>query len=343
MGQNIFLMPLASSFIISLLGLGFFVFVSKKKTLKNLRQGARHIHQKGISRLGGVAIIIAFIATVLLDKRLIIETPLLAVLFASGAILIFGVIDDFVEFDWKVQMIFQILIFVAVFAFGVRLQYMTNPFGEIFLFSGLTGTAVGFLISAGWVVLLMNSMNWVDGIDGVSGGISLIGVITIFLLSLRPEVNQPPVGILASILAGAFLAFLIFNFNPAKIIAGTSGSIFMGFILGVLAIFAGAKIATTLLVLAVPIIDALWVILERLRAKQSVFSPDRRHLHYRLLELGWSQGAICSLYWGITAAIAFIALNTDAMGKIWSFSLVAIAMLFFLFSIKNKLAEKNAE
>jgi len=109
----------------------------------------------------------------------------------------------------------------------------------------------------------MNAINWVDGLDGVAGGITFIGVLSVFFLSQRENVNQPPITIISAILLGSLAAFLIFNFHSAKIMAGTSGSMFMGFILAILAIFAGAKIATTFLVLTIPIIDALWVIGQR--------------------------------------------------------------------------------
>jgi UDP-GlcNAc:undecaprenyl-phosphate GlcNAc-1-phosphate transferase len=228
-----------------------------------------------------------------------------------------------------------------VYIKGVRLDYISNPFGGIFLFHNYGGFIVGIIVVVIWTVLLINSMNWIDGIDGISSGISLIGGATIFFLSLRPEVNQPPIGIISTVFMGGLLAFLLFNFHPAKIIAGTSGSMFMGFVLAVLAIFSGEKIATTLLVLAVPIVDALWVIGERFQSKKSIFSADRRHLHYRLLELGWSPKKICIFYYAITAFIAVLALNTRAAGKTITFVLFGVIMLGMLIWIRNKVSQKT--
>jgi UDP-GlcNAc:undecaprenyl-phosphate GlcNAc-1-phosphate transferase len=188
-----------------------------------------------------------------------------------------------------------------------------------------------------WIVLMMNSMNWLDGIDGLSGGITLIGSLTIFFLSLKPEVNQPPVAILAIVLAGSVLGFLAFNFNPSQVLAGTSGSLFMGFFLAVLAVFSGTKIATALLVMALPVIDFVWVIGERIRNKKSIFKPDRKHLHFKLLELGWSQKKINIFFYIITLAVAAIALNTRFIGKSITFFLVAVIMAVALLSIKNKI------
>lgn len=327
MKYDIFLMPLLVSFVISSLLLIALILLGRKKRFADRRTSKRHLHQKGISRFGGIAIIIAFVSAVLLDKQLMISTPLIGVLFASVLIMFFGIIDDLRQLSWKEQLFFQVVVVMFVYIMGVRLQYVTNPFGGIFLFGNFFWQSVGLIFSIGWIVFLMNAVNWIDGIDGASGGITLIGVVTIFFLSLRPEVNQPPIGIIAVALLGALLAFLFFNFYPAKILAGTSGSMFMGFILAILAIFAGAKIATTLLVLAVPIIDALWVIGERIKAGDSIFSPDKRHLHFRLLEIGWTQKKICIFYYVITTLVAIVSLNTRAFGKSLTFVIVAIIMI----------------
>jgi UDP-GlcNAc:undecaprenyl-phosphate GlcNAc-1-phosphate transferase len=337
MSYDLFLLPLLISFAISALLLVILIAVSRKYLLRDFRISKRHFHRQGISRFGGVAIIIAFVVAILSDQRLVISTPLLGVLFASIVILILGTVDDLKPIPWKVQLFFQLVIVIFVYIVGVQLLYVTNPFGGIFVFTGTLGHAIGLIVSIVWIVFLMNALNWIDGVDGVAGGITLIGGVTIFLLSLRPEVNQPPVGIIAAVLIGALLAFVWLNFFPAKIMAGTSGSMFMGFMLAIMAIFAGAKIATTLLVLAVPIVDALWVIGERLRAGDSIFAADKRHLHFKLQEIGWSPIKISLFYYGVTTLVAILALNTRALGKVVAFMLTAIFMLSMLFAIRRKI------
>jgi len=252
-------------------------------------------------------------------------------------LLIIGVWDDFHEISWRIQLFFQVAVAIMVFILGVRIYNITNPIfgGAIGLSSGL-GTLFSAILVIIWLVLVINSMNWLDGIDGLSGGITLIGSLTIFFLSLKPEVNQPPVAILAMILAGSVLGFLVFNFNPSRILAGTSGSMFMGFSLAVLAIFSGTKIATALLVLALPIIDLVWVIGERIRQKKSIFKPDRNHLHYKLLELGWSQSKINALFYFITLIMAAIALNTRILGKSITFLAATLLLVLALAVINNK-------
>jgi UDP-GlcNAc:undecaprenyl-phosphate GlcNAc-1-phosphate transferase len=337
---NLFLNPFVISFAAAIALEVILILLGKKNNFNLGRTSDRHVHKRGISRFGGIALIIAFAAAILLNKKLVITVPIAGILIATGLILIFGIIDDIKQLSWKKQLFFQVCIVSFVYILGVRLEYLTNPFGGIFLFSGYSGYAIGLAIAVIWVMLLMNSINWVDGIDGASAGITLISTATIFLLSLRPEVNQPPVGIITAVLSGCLIAFLLLNFYPARILAGTSGSMFMGFILAMLAIFAGAKIATTLLVLAIPIFDALWVIGERLKSKKSVFLADKRHLHYRLMELGWSQRKICLFYYLITLFIAVVALNTKAVGKIAAFVLIGIVMLAVLFIVSRKIKAK---
>lgn len=280
--------------------------------------------------------IVAFVAAILLDKNLVITEPMKGIFWAVFIVLLIGVWDDLRELNWKPQLFFQLCVIALVFYFGVRLEYVTNPLGGIILFDSATKVFLGLFFTGGWILLLMNSMNWVDGVDGVSGGISFIGALTIFLLSLKPEVNQPPVAIIAMALAGAIFGFLFLNFNPARILAGTSGSMFLGYILAVLSVFAGAKIATTLLVMVVPIVDAFWVAFTRFKLKQSIFLPDRHHLHHKLMERGWSQKQICALYYLVTSIVAALALLTQSAAKAIVIIVVISLLMAGSFVIRHK-------
>jgi UDP-GlcNAc:undecaprenyl-phosphate/decaprenyl-phosphate GlcNAc-1-phosphate transferase len=153
---NFFLSPFFVSFAMSaVLGVAL-ILLGKKKKQDDLRTSERHIHSQSVSRFGGVALIISFIITLFLDKRLVMTVPLMGVLAASGAILVFGVIDDIKQLSWKAQLFFQILIVSFVYFLGVRLQYITNPFGGVFLLHDFFGNIVGLAIVIIWVVLLIN-------------------------------------------------------------------------------------------------------------------------------------------------------------------------------------------
>lgn len=286
--------------------------------------------------------ILAFNITILLNKDLFITTELYGLMVASLIILIIGIWDDIKEVYWKIQLFFQIAVAILVFVVGIRIYYITNPFtgGMIHLDQGIGILASIFLVIF-WVVLITNVVNWLDGIDGLSGGLTFIASLTIFFLSLRPEVNQPPVAIITAIFAGSVLGFLVFNFNPSKAMAGTSGAMFMGFGLAIISIFAGTKVATALLVLSVPIIDCLWVIIERWRKGKSIFQPDKNHLHYRLMDLGWSQRKINAVFFTVAVLISIVALNTRAFGKGIAMIIVIFVMLGAFICVQRKLKSRN--
>lgn len=337
---NKYLIPFLVAFLSTVFLTKFIIFLSKRINFSR-RRSERHIHAPGISRLGGVVMILAFNLAIFLNHDLFLTPELYGIMFASFLILVVGIWDDFKELFWETQLFFQISLAILTFIIGVRIYFITNPItgGIISLEQGL-GVIFSILLVIFWVVLLINTMNWLDGIDGLSSGVAFLSILTIFFLSLKTEVNQPPIAIMSAILAGTFLGFLIFNFNPAKVIAGTSGSVFMGFSLSILAILAGTKIATALLVMAIPIIDFFWVILERLRKKRSIFHPDQSHLHHKLLEIGWSQRKITLVYCGATALIGVVALNTRIIGKSITLFLATILMLGVYFWIDSRIKKK---
>ena len=189
-----------------------------------------------------------------------------------------------------------------------------------------------------WIGIIMNAINWSDGIDGLAGGIVFIAAITLFIISLQPHVAQPPIAIISIAFAGSIMGFLIFNLPPAKIFAGSSGSFFMGFIIALIAIGAGAKIGATLLVLAVPLIDAMWVVMERFRNGDSIFQGDKKHLHHRLLEYGWNTWSILALYYVITILCAILAIVTHDIGKFIAFIMFCgiILIAFAALSYKKR-------
>jgi UDP-GlcNAc:undecaprenyl-phosphate GlcNAc-1-phosphate transferase len=322
------------SFLFSLAVILIFLSLRKKK---DLRVGERHIHAGDVSRWGGVAVILAFWFSIFSDPNLVFSLALGGMLLGSVAILIFGVWDDLWEISWKKQLFFQIGLATVGYFWGIKADFITNPLGGII---SLENLGVGIIFVIGWLVLSINSMNWLDGTDGLSGGVALLGAVTIFLLVLRPEVNQPPVAIITASLAGAILAFLIFNFHPSRIMAGSSGSMFFGFILGALAIFAGTKLATALLVMALPIADFIWVIGERLKVGVSIFAPDQRHLHHQLLRLGWSQTKIALFFYSFTACLSVLALNTALLGKLSAILLGLILIVGFRIFVARQLKLK---
>lgn len=339
-----YLVPFLEAFFLTVFLVFLFIPLAKKIPWRE-RKDKRHIHQKGIFRIGGIAMALAFNLVILFNKGLAMTPELSGFLIASVILLAVGAWDDIRELFWKMQLFFQMAVSLFVFIVGVRIYYITNPFsgGIINLDSGNT-VLISLVLVVFWIVFVINAVNWVDGLDGLSGGISLISIATIFFLCFRPEVNQPPVAIISSALLGTILGFLVFNFNPARILAGTSGAMFLGFSLAVLAIFSGTKIATASLVLVIPIVDLIWVTGERIKNKKSIFKADNNHLHHKLLKIGWSQRKIALYYYAITIIISFVALNTKVVGKSIALLISILIMLFASLMIKKKINElKNTK
>lgn len=333
MRLELFLSPMVLAFFLTV-GLCF-LFLSLPFFRHRLwRQGERHRGKEALSRLGGVALILGFAVTVLSSEPLVISREIFGLLIGGMIVGGVGLWDDFRELSFKAQGFFQVALTAILFIFGIRITTIKNPFGETLVIpnEGIVPILLGFTILFLWMFLVLNAVNWLDGLDGLLGSVSLITFLTVFFLSLKPEVNQPPVAILAVVGIGVVLGFLLFNIHPARILAGTSGSMFLGFLIAVLSVIAGTKIATSLLVLALPVADALWVIGERLHSGVSIFQSDKRHLHYKLRSLGWSESRIAWFFSLFSGMIAVIALSTESMGKFFAFLFVFFLLFsFFLF------------
>ncbi|QQS20685.1 MAG: undecaprenyl/decaprenyl-phosphate alpha-N-acetylglucosaminyl 1-phosphate transferase [Candidatus Moraniibacteriota bacterium] len=293
-------------------------------------------------RFGGAAIVPAFVMALLWDPHLVVSRELGIVMVGCVAILFFGLADDVFRFGWKVQFLFQSALVALIGWGGMRIYSVPVPFVGSVFFDTLPGGAVlGGIILFLWVILLMNVLNWSDGIDGLLPSIALVSSLILFVLSLFPEVNQPPLGILTMALLGSVSGLLLFNAPPAKIFSGTAGSFFLGFTLASFAVLSGTKIATALLTLLLPVLDALSVIVERLRSGRSPFlGGDFRHLHYRLRELGWSDRRIVFSYASVTALIGIVALLTNPFGKTISFLSAALLALTFLTFVRRNVEQK---
>lgn len=314
------------------------ISVAKRIRLYDKRTTQRHMHAKNISRFGGVAIIISFLITLIINRALIFDHTVWALFFGGSIILLFGLIDDLRPLSWRSQLFFQIVIVMGVFIIGIRVPYITNPFGGVIWLGVENGSILCLIFMIGWMLFIMNAINWCDGIDGLSGGVIAIAACALFALTLQPHVMQPPMAIIAMALMGSVVGFLLFNFPPAKILAGSSGAFFMGFVIAVVAIAAGAKIGTTLLVLIIPLLDSLWVVWNRLKKGRSIFHGDKEHLHFKLIDRGWSVKQILLFYYGITALCAFFAVWTRSTEKLFTFVFLCIVMLimFFFFSYDKK-------
>ena len=189
---------------------------------------------------------------------------------------------------------------------GLVIDQFNNPFGGVIHLPLIV--AIGFTLF--WIVGFMNTLNWMDGLDGLAGSVTLVAAAVLFFHTFFRPPGDPQftISLLPAALGGAVIGFLPFNWHPARIIMGDVGAMFLGFTLAVISIIGGAKIATALLALWLPILDVAWVIVYRVLNGRSPLKADRGHLHHRLLDLGWTQRQIVLLFTGISAAMGSASL-----------------------------------
>jgi UDP-GlcNAc:undecaprenyl-phosphate/decaprenyl-phosphate GlcNAc-1-phosphate transferase len=303
------------------------------------RPDHRRVNKSPMPRGGGIAVAVAFILVTLavlliLGQDEIVQVPksiegqLAALLFGGAVATILGVLDDTLQLRARWQLLGQVLLALGAVVGGITVTFINNPFGA----GNITLNepyATGFTIV--WIVGMINSINFIDGLDGLSSGIALIAAVTLGLISLTRGTDQPFIGILCFVLAGALLGFLRWNFHPASIFIGTSGVMFVGYTLAVLSILGSAKVVVALLVLGVPIIDTFWIIVRRLATGHSPFTPDRGHIHHRLLDLGLTHGQTVLVIYAICVGLAVLSLVLSGTGQIYAFLGLAVAFGIGLF------------
>ncbi len=313
----------------------------------------RNLHTKPIPKLGGLAVYVSFAVVTLIFMSVserydlnIVPFKFIWSILAGGLVLsIGGFLDDKYDLSPKVLWIFPFLasLCVVLSGIGVGIKFISNPFGDpISLAFSVIGIPASALVIILWLNGMMFTTKFLDGLDGLVAGISLIAGLSLFALSLTESVNQPITASLAIIFVGALAGYLIYAFNPASIFLGEGGSTFVGFILGVLAVITGGKIATALLVMGIPILDVAWVILQRLWIRKSPFRGDRLHLHFKLLDLGFTQRQTALILYIVSAGFGFTAVFLQSMGKfiaiIVLFGIMGTFVLSLLYAYRRKQA-----
>ena len=286
-------------------------------------------------RIGGLAIYCGFMVAILAMLNFAeltqeVANGVIGLLLGGTLIVIIGLIDDYKNLPAKVKLLGQILAACAVVYFDVRIDVITDPFGDYLYLEYLAAPATVF-----WIVGLTNTVNLIDGLDGLAAGVSTIASITIMLVALQEDVMI--VALFTAALAGAALGFLRYNFNPAKIFMGDTGSMFLGFILAGISVIGAVKCTATIalivpiLALGLPIMDTTFAIIRRYRGGVPIFKPDKGHLHHRLLDLGFSQRQAVLLMYVISALLGLsaVALN-EVSGGMSIVIVVCVLLVVFL-------------
>ena len=282
------------------------------------RPGGRRAHRGEIPRTGGIALFGAFTGTLLLAFLVFPDrlppstdpnesTRLAGLLLGSAVAFGFGLLDDQRELSWRGQILAQLACSAIAIAALIFIERVNNPFTDSqIVFPDL----VVWALTTFWFLGAMNTLNWLDGLDGLAAGVTaILAAVLVGHMLWRAAPPQYSVAILPLALLGATLGFLPWNFSPARIFMGSSGSYFLGFAVAALGIIGGARMATVLLVLGLPIVDVAWLIWRRRRRGESAGAGGRDHLHFRLLDLGLGQRQIVLGYYAFCAAFGLLALS----------------------------------
>lgn len=293
------------------------------------KPNARKVHTKIMPRMGGLAIYVSFFVVLFLSQSM---TQQLFGLFLGGTVLVIvGIIDDMKDIPAKVKLCGQILAACIVVAFGVRVDFMTNFFhGDTFFLS-----VFSIPVTIIWIVSIINAVNLIDGLDGLAAGISIIAAITMAIVGYAS--GQAAMASMAMILIGATLGFLRYNFHPAKIFMGDTGSMFLGYSLAVFAVLGVAKsftllsLVTPILVLAIPILDTLFAIIRRKMNHKPIFKPDKHHLHHCLLNYGFSHRDTVLIIYAVSAILALCGLIMTYLNSTQGICLLAVISVVIIY------------
>lgn len=300
-----------------------------------------HTHKGIIPRAGGAAIFLAILVPSLFILPL--TKVFIGILVGSLLLVITGLLDDRRDVNPYIRLSTNALATIIVVLAGAGIPYITNPAtGGIIHLDALRIPLTFFgdhsivvwadVFAFLWIMWTMNIVGWSAGVDGQMPGFVAISALVLGLLSLRFAVSDPSQGtvtLFAFIVAGAFAGFIPWNFYPQKIMPGYGGKTLAGFLLAVLGILSYGKLGTALLVLGIPMTDAVFTLVRRIGKKRSPVWADRGHLHHRLLDLGWSKRRIALFYWGVSAILGVVALTVTSKQKLFTFLLVAVGFAAF--------------
>ena len=323
------------SFAVSLAATPFEKLLAYKIGAVDVPNDERRVHDHPIPRLGGLAIFYGFLISMLCFAS--VGTELRGILIGALVIVALGIVDDVKQLSAKIKFITQIAVAVIVVMHGVTIKYISMP---AFIVEGgiLPLGILSIPITIIWIVGVTNAVNLIDGLDGLAVGVSSIATFSLFFIAILA--SEMEVAIITAALAGACLGFLPYNFNPAKIFMGDTGSTFLGYMLSVICIqglFKGYVVISFIipfLILGLPIFDTAFAIIRRIWNKKPIMSPDRGHLHHRLMDMGFSQKQTVAILYIIASILAMSAVVVLESGAYSAVIFVFTVALFAIFGYR---------
>ena len=295
---------------------------------------SRRVHNHPIPRMGGLAIFIGFVLSVVLFAD--VDNQMRGILLGAVIIVVVGVVDDITPLPALLKLVIQIAAALVAVAFGVRIEFLANPIW----WSETMYLDLSFLsipITVLWIVGLTNAVNLIDGLDGLACGVSAIASIAMMTIALA--MGQWNTAVILAALVGACFGFMPFNLNPARIFMGDTGALMLGYVMacisitGLLKFYAIISFAVPLLALGLPIFDTAFAIIRRLAHGQNPMSPDRGHFHHRLIDMCLSQKQAVALLYAISAILGFAAVLIATSGEMRAIVLVFAFCVAFAIGI----------
>lgn len=332
------------AFLLGIFIVPIVIYYSDKMGLVDV-PNERKIHKGKISRLGGVGIWFAVMLTFLFLVLLSYYPKgvgLSGIIVGGSLMFLLGLIDDIFCLNAKFKLFLQISIATIVILLGIRIDEIYNPINNTIIPLHFWAYPISLL----WIVGITNAINFIDGIDGLAGSVVTIGSVAIAIISIVIAPSSPISALVAFILSGAMLAFLTFNYNPAKIFMGDSGALFAGFMLSTLSITGimgngNALMYLPFLILAVPILDVTYASLRRISKGKSPFIADSEHLHHKLLHHGFSQDLAVLTLSSVSLACAIVAIVVSGTFNKYIVGAIALVFILFLANAVSKTIKKN--
>lgn len=341
------LIALAVAMVISFIVTPIVKAFAQKVNAMDVPKDDRRVHDHPIPRMGGLAILIGFLVSVLLFVN--ITRQVRGIILGAIVISCCGIVDDIMPLKAWVKLIVQIAAAVLAVAHGVVVEIISNPniMGETeYFFLGILSVPITII----WIVAVTNAVNLIDGLDGLACGVSAISSMTMLVVAL--SVSEGNVAIMLAALTGACLGFIPYNLNPAKIFMGDTGALLLGYVLatvsciGFFKFYAIISFFVPVLALALPLFDTTFAILRRLMHGQNPMTPDRGHLHHKLLDMGLNQKQAVAILYSISAVLGLTAVVLSSANELrlvlfFIAAVFAIAVGVFITRELKKLASNK--
>ncbi len=308
----------------------------------------RRVHKKPTPRIGGLAIIFGFLVAVLCfnDDW---SKSMIATLIGAGILAVLGVIDDCKALDAKLKFVVQIIAALIVVFYGdIRISVFSNP--NVFSTEPyvILPMWLSVIVTVVWIVFITNAVNFIDGLDGLAAGVSAIMSMSLVFIAI--SYHEYTIALVGLALMGSCFGFLPFNFNPAKIFMGDTGSTFLGYILAVLSIqgmfksYAVISFAVPVIMLGLPLFDAAFAMIRRVLSGKSPMIADRGHLHHRLYDMGFSQKQTVFILYAISGVLGITAILLAEQRFLRAMLLLICVLIFILIATmmgKNSFVHKK--